>query len=116
MTDRPLRILVLSQYFWPENFRINDLVEELAARGHHVTVLTGVPNYPGGKVFDEFASDPARFSSFKGVEVLRIPMLPRGQGNFRLVMNYLSFVLSGLSIGVWKLRGRTFDTIFVFMI
>ena len=77
MTDgTPLRILVLSQYFWPENFRINDLVEELAARGHHVTVLTGVPNYPGGKIFTEFATDPDGYSSFRGVEVLRIPMLP----------------------------------------
>lgn len=117
MTDgMPLRILVLTQYFWPENFRINDLVEELAARGHYVTVLTGEPNYPGGKVFDEFAADPGRFSSFKGVEVLRIPMLPRGTGSIRLMLNYLSFVLSGLTVGAWKLRGRKFDTIFVFMI
>lgn len=112
----PLRILVLSQYFWPENFRINDLVDELAARGHHVTVLTGVPNYPGGKVFSEFAADPDGFSSFGGVEILRVPMLPRGTGSVRLVLNYLSFVISGLSVGVWKLRGRKFDTIFVFMI
>lgn len=117
MTDgTPLRILVLSQYFWPENFRINDLVEELAANGHHVTVLTGVPNYPSGKVFDEFAADPNRFSSFRGVEILRIPMLPRGTGSIRLILNYLSFMLSGLTVGAWKLRGRKFDTIFVFMI
>lgn len=114
--DKPLRILVLTQYFWPENFRINDLVEELSSRGHLVTVLTGVPNYPGGKVFDEFAADPEGFANFKGVEVLRIPMLPRGQGSMRLVMNYASFVLSGLTVGAWKLRGRKFDTIFVFMI
>lgn len=117
MTDgTPLRILVLSQYFWPENFRINDLVEELAASGHHVTVLTGVPNYPSGKVFDEFAADPNRFSSFGGVEILRIPMLPRGTGSICLILNYLSFMLSGLTVGAWKLRGRKFDTIFVFMI
>lgn len=117
MTDETsLRILVLSQYFWPESFRINDLVEELASRGHRVTVLTGVPNYPGGEVFAEFVADPDRFSSFGGVEVLRVPMLPRGTGSIRLVLNYLSFVLSGLTVGAWKLRGRRFDTIFVFMI
>ena len=49
-----MRLLVVSQYFWPENFRINDLVGELLRRGHQVTVLTGLPNYPDGKVFQEF--------------------------------------------------------------
>ncbi|MDO9384689.1 MAG: glycosyltransferase family 4 protein [Hyphomicrobiaceae bacterium] len=117
MSDlRPLKILILTQYFWPENFRINDLTEELAARGHQITVLTGVPNYPGGKVFADYAKNPAQFSSFKGVQVVRIPLLPRGNGSLQLVFNYLSFVVSGLTFGAWKLRGREFDAIFVFMI
>lgn len=111
-----MRILLLTQYFWPENFRINDLAAELVDRGHKVTVLTGVPNYPGGKVFGEFASDPGKFASFRDIPVIRIPMLPRGQGSVRLMMNYLSFVVSGLTVGAWKLRGRKFDAIFVFMI
>ena len=46
-----MKILVLTQYFWPESFRINDVVEGLAARGHEVTVYTGLPNYPGGRYF-----------------------------------------------------------------
>jgi glycosyltransferase involved in cell wall biosynthesis len=111
-----LRLLILTQYFWPENFRINDLTAELAERGHEVTVLTGVPNYPGGKVFDEFAGNPEKFSSFHDIPVIRIPMLPRGQGSARLMANYLSFVVSGLTVGAWKLRGREFDAVFVFMI
>ncbi|MBA3013398.1 MAG: glycosyltransferase family 4 protein, partial [Desulfobulbaceae bacterium] len=49
-----MRILIVSQYFWPENFRVNDLTQELVSRGHSVTVLTGIPNYPTGKVFDVF--------------------------------------------------------------
>ena len=49
-----MKILVVSQYFWPENFRINDLVKELVNRGHEVTVLTGEPNYPDGKIFPEY--------------------------------------------------------------
>ena len=48
------RILIISQYFWPENFRINDVVKYLKNNGHHVTVLTGYPNYPSGKIYDEF--------------------------------------------------------------
>jgi colanic acid biosynthesis glycosyl transferase WcaI len=46
-----MRILIVSQYFWPETFRINDLVKELVERGHNVSVLTGKPNYPQGKIY-----------------------------------------------------------------
>jgi hypothetical protein len=56
-----MRLLIVSQYFWPENFRINDLANELANRGHEVTVLSGLPNYPGGSVFKEFLDNPTAF-------------------------------------------------------
>jgi glycosyltransferase involved in cell wall biosynthesis len=111
-----LRILILTQYFWPENFRVNDLASDLIARGHEVTILTGLPNYPSGTVFEDYKADPEKFTRFEGAEVIRIPMLPRGSGSLRLMANYASFVLSGLTVGAWKLRGRRFDSIFVFMI
>jgi glycosyltransferase involved in cell wall biosynthesis len=109
-----VRLLVVSQYFWPENFRVNDLVAELVARGHEVIVLTGEPNYPDGRIFAEYRSDPGRFGEYAGARVLRVPVVPRGSGSVRLVINYLSFVVSGLLLGPWCLRGRTFDAIFVF--
>lgn len=111
-----MRILILTQYFWPENFRVNDLASDLIVRGHEVTILTGLPNYPSGKVFDEYSADPRKFARFEGAEVIRVPMLPRGSGSLRLMANYASFVISGLTVGAWKLRGRKFDAIFVFMI
>lgn len=111
-----MRILILTQYFWPENFRINDLASDLVARGHEVTVMTGLPNYPAGEIFADYKADPDKFAHFEGAEVIRTPMLPRGRGSIRLVANYVSFALSGLTIGAWKLRGREFDAIFVFMI
>ena len=89
-----MRILVISQYFWPENFRINDLVTEFAARGHDVTVLTGYPNYPSGAVFPEFEAAPESFARFGAVRVVRVPLLPRGQGGLRLMLNYASFAAS----------------------
>ena len=49
-----MRVLIVSQYFWPENFRINDVVEHFKSRGHEVEILTGYPNYPEGKIFDLF--------------------------------------------------------------
>jgi glycosyltransferase involved in cell wall biosynthesis len=109
-----VRLLVVTQYFWPENFRINDLVAELLQRGHEVTVLTGHPNYPDGAVFPDFRRDPARYGRFHGAEVLRVPMLSRGQGGARLAFNYLSFALSASLLGSWKLRGRSFEAIFAY--
>lgn len=109
-----MRILVVSQVFWPENFRINDLATELAARGHDVTVLTGVPNYPEGSVFDEYAKNPRAFNHLKGVEIVRVPIVTRGSSRPRLMLNYLTFAASAAAMGAWKLRRRRFDAIFVF--
>jgi len=109
-----VNILVVSQYFWPENFRINDLVREWTTQGHEVTVLTGVPNYPGGQVYAEYRQDPARFDRFEGARVYRVPMLARANGSLRLVLNYASFALSASLVGPWKLLGIRPDVIFVF--
>jgi colanic acid biosynthesis glycosyl transferase WcaI len=109
-----LKLLIVSQYFWPENFRVNDLVMELQQRGHAVTVLTALPNYPEGVVHEEFRVAPERFASYQGAEVIRVPFLPRGKGPVRLTLNYLSFVMSVASLGAWKLRGRDYDAVFVF--
>jgi colanic acid biosynthesis glycosyl transferase WcaI len=109
-----VRLLVISQYFWPEDFRINDLVAEMAARGHEVTVLTGLPNYPQGRVAPEFRSHPAAFTDYRGARIVRVPVIPRGHHRVQLVANYLSFALAGCVCGPWKLRGLRFDAIFVF--
>ena len=109
-----MQILVVSQYFWPENFRVNDLVKEWVQRGHQVTVLTGIPNYPTGKVFEAYQAQPSAFVTYEGAEVIRVPLLPRGSGNLRLMLNYLSFVLGGGVLGPWRLRGKSYNVIFVF--
>jgi len=109
-----MRLLVVSQYFWPEVFRVNEIVSELRARGHEVTVLTGLPNYPGGQVFDAYSTAPAAFTSYHGADVIRLPLRPRGKGSLRLLLNYWSFVFWGCLLGPWKLRGRRFDAIFCF--
>lgn len=108
-----MRILVVSQYFWPETFRINEIVEHLTARGHTVTVLTGVPNYPSGRVFEDFARDPSKYATYAGAEIVRVPIVPRGNTKLRLIANYASFALSATMIGSWRLAGRPYDAIFV---
>ena len=109
-----MKILIVSQYFWPENFRINDLTQELVKRGHSVTVLTGIPNYPTGTVFDAYRQNPKAFGHYRGATVRRVPMLARGHGAVRLFLNYLSFVVGACLLGPWRLRGQQADVIFVF--
>jgi colanic acid biosynthesis glycosyl transferase WcaI len=109
-----VKILIVTQYFWPENFRINDLAKELVNRGHSVTVLTGIPNYPDGRVFKTYQQDPKDFGQYAGAAVWRVPMLARGKGLVRLSLNYLSFVIGACFCGPWRLRGQPVDIIFVF--
>lgn len=111
-----MRLLIVSQYFWPENFRINDLASELVSRGHDVTVLTGLPNYPNGHVFKEFVAKPSDFDSYQGVHIVRVPLIPRGQGAVRLLLNYLSFSISACVLGPWKLRQQKFDVVLTYQL
>ena len=110
-----LRVLVVTQYFWPENFRINDLVASLTERGHEVVVLTGQPNYPSGEFYPGYGWCGPSVERHAGAEVLRVPLLSRKKGGFRLVLNYFSFVVTGCWGVLFRLgRRREFDAVFVF--
>ncbi len=110
-----MRILVVSQYFWPENFRINDLCVGLLSKGHDITVLTGMPNYPGGKVFEDYKRNPDEFVEYEGCAIVRVPIITRGSGGvIKLIANYFSYALSASVFGLIKLKGKEFDIIFVF--
>lgn len=109
-----MRLLVVTQYFWPENFRINDMVAEFVRRGHHVTVLTGLPNYPDGKLFPAYKENPTHYTEFNGARVVRVPLITRGKSGIRLILNYLSFAISASLIGSWRLRGATYDAVLVY--
>jgi len=111
-----LNILIVTQYFWPENMRINDLVDGMTQKGHSVTVLTGIPNYPEGQVFPDFRDNPLRFSNYKGTPVVRVPMLPRGKCSLKLGLNYLSFLIGASLVGSYKIRKKEFDVIFVYAV
>lgn len=109
-----LHVLIVSQYFWPEDFRINDLASGLLERGHEITVLTGLPNYPAGKFLPGYGYLGPRWDDYHGVRVIRVPLLPRGNSQgWRLALNYLSFALSASLLGPFLCSG-TFDLIFVF--
>ena len=104
-------ILVVSQYFYPEQFRINDICKALIEKGYEVTVLTGIPNYPEGKFYKGYSF----FSSseiYDGIKIIRIPLIPRGKNKISLMLNYLSFVVSGY---FWKMFSKLKpDFIFIY--
>ena len=111
-----MKILIVSQYFWPENFKLNDLAYELSERGHEIFVITGYPNYPGGKIYRDFKTNPKRFNCVKKINIIRVPIIPRGNSKLTLLLNYLSFVISSCIFGVIKLRSFTFDKILVYQV
>jgi colanic acid biosynthesis glycosyl transferase WcaI len=113
-----LRILFLSQYFWPEDFRSNDIVVGLKERGCEVTVVTGLPNYPKGKFFTGYGVTRGPYTErWNGVRVVRIPMLARGQANpIKLALNYLSFATVGSLIVPFRLPRREFDVVLCWMV
>ncbi|MET3433842.1 glycosyltransferase involved in cell wall biosynthesis [Herbaspirillum seropedicae] len=110
-----MRVLIVSQYFWPEGFRINELAESLVQRGIDVDVLTGKPNYPEGKIYEGYKARGCVRESWQGANIFRVPLFPRGfRSARRLALNYLSFILSAAIAGTWQLRRIKSDVIFVY--
>jgi glycosyltransferase involved in cell wall biosynthesis len=108
-----MNILIVSQYFWPEEFAINTLAQSLHKKGHIVEVLTGNPNYPEGRVYNGRKAWFCGKEQWQGIMIHRVPLIPRGSGSgIMLAINYLSFFLSGILLGLWILRGRKYDVIF----
>ncbi|MFA6728622.1 MAG: glycosyltransferase family 4 protein [Prevotella sp.] len=88
-------ILVISQYFYPEQFRINDMCFEWVKRGYKVTVVTGIPNYPKGEFFEGYGWFKCRRETWNGVDIIRLPLIARGHNSIGLALNYLSFTIAG---------------------
>jgi len=105
-----VKILIVSQYFHPEVFRINQLALALQDQGHSIVVLTAQPNYPSGRFFPGHGFFFPVRERFNGIEILRVPIFPRGSGRaWRLVLNYLSFVLFATFLGLPRLWRYRFD-------
>ncbi len=109
-----MKVLLVSQYFWPESFLITSIVSRLVQEGHEVDVLTGKPNYPQGVIYQGYRAWGCSSELHGGALIHRVPLAPRGRGGLRLALNYLSFILSGMVFGPFLLRGRRADVIFVY--
>jgi glycosyltransferase involved in cell wall biosynthesis len=113
---KAVKLLIVSQYFSPEHFIVNDIVRTLVTQGHDVVVATGKPNYPDGEIFPGYRAWGCQRDQYLDcVDVLRVPIWPRGKGGAKnMVLNYLSFVVTGLAFFPWLLRKQKFDAILVF--
>ncbi len=108
--NKGIHILVISQYFYPEQFRINDICLEWIKRGYKVTVLTGIPNYPAGNFFPGYSWIKKRQEKWKGIDIIRIPLIPRGHSVVGMGLNYYSFPF----FGWWWNRFNRVDADMVF--
>lgn len=109
-----MKILIVTQYFWPEAFRINDAAIRLRRMGHEVTVLTGKPNYPAGDYYPGYTPFGKTHETWEGISIIRVPVITRGRGRaLRLSLNYASFALSGSLLGPLLARGD-YEAILVF--
>jgi len=110
-----MRILIFSQYFWPESFPINEVARNLKSVNNSLIVMTGQPNYPDGFIFDGYSGLSLSSEDYEGVTIFRVPVFPRGAGGaVRMALNYLSFIFSGIFFGPWTLRNQSIDCILVY--
>lgn len=109
-----MKILVVCQHFYPEQFRINDICFELAQRGNEVTVLTGLPNYPKGKVFKDYKWLRNRKQKINNVKIIRSFLIGRGKSTIMMGINYLCFTIMA-SIKAIFIK-KDFDIIYVFQL
>jgi glycosyltransferase involved in cell wall biosynthesis len=110
-----MKVLLVTQYFWPEGFTINELATSLVKYGVEVKVLTGKPNYPEGKLYEGYRLFSLDEEARQGVSIQRVPIVTRGIKNpIRLVLNYLSFIVSACFFGPWLLRKYHPDVVFVY--
>lgn len=99
-----MKILIVTQYYFPEQFQINEIAPELVKRGHDVTVLCGVPNYPKGVVYNGYATKNERLQAeaeyFRqtGVKVMHCNQISRGHNPLQLILNYFSFVCNSKTV------------------
>lgn len=107
-----MRILVVTQHFWPENFRINDIVEGFVQDGLSVDVLCGLPNYPKGEWFDGYSADGPFEEVYKGARVFRAREIRKGNTGKTIFLNYVSWPL--YAAGALKRLPGGYDAVFCF--
>lgn len=109
-----MKILVVCQHFYPETFRINDITYELVKKGHDVTVLTGLPNYPEGKVYKGYKWFQNRNQIVNGVKIKRCSLVGRRKSTLMMGINYSWFAIFGCLKALFM--KKDFDVVYVYQL
>ena len=108
-----MKILIVTQHFYPENFKINDLCSVLIKNGNDLTILTGKPNYPKGKYYNGYSFFSKHKELYDGAKIIRVPVLARGDGSsLRLFFNYLTFAFFGSLFCLFHKKKYDFSLVF----
>ena len=99
-----MNILIVSQRFWPENFRINIIINKLK-QNNNIYVLTEKPNYPNKKIPKKYKKKFFYYENKNKLKILRVPTIFRGSNNFQLFINYLNFIFWSI-ISIFKFRKK----------
>ena len=110
-----MKILITCQYYWPDNFLINEIAEDLVKKGHKVTVLTGLPDYATTKIPKEYKWGKRRHEIHNGVEIIRVPIIARHHGFIMRVINYLSYFINS-SIYARTHKFNDYDVVYVYQL
>lgn len=110
------KLVIITHHFWPENFLINEIALKFKKKNIKTTVVTGLPNYPKGEIFRKYQKIISiKKENFNGVDIIRIPIIPRKQGKIhQLIFNYLSYLISGFYFLRKVNFSNLFDHIFVY--
>ena len=109
-----MRILVVCQYFYPEQARVNDICKSFVDNGHDVTVITGTPNYPTGIVPKEYRFFKKRREEINGIKVIRLPLISRKRGTIGVFLNYISFAITSSIYALFC--KKNYDVIYVYQL
>ena len=109
-----MRVVIVGQYYWPDIFTINDIAEDLVKKGHTVKVLTGLPDYANNEIPEEFKHGKRRHEIRNGVEIFRVPIIPRYTGVLHRVINYISFYISSSSFARHHLKELDCDVVMAY--
>lgn len=108
-----MKILIVSQYFYPEVFKINDLALALQKHGYEITVITGKPNYPKGHFFKGYGVFSKIKDTYNGITIYRLPIVPRGNGSgMMLLLNYISFAMVGSVFTLFHRKKYSFSFVY----
>lgn len=108
-----MKILFVCQYFYPEVFRGNDIAFHWTEQGHEVQVVSGIPNYPDGKFHEGYGLFKKRHEIVKGVNVTRLPIIPRGNNKIMLMLNYFSYLVVAWVWVLFHAMFHKYDRVFV---